>query len=55
MWKGLTSFGKNERGNFSGEKKYNEAFRGVYILRVCEKNLKLKLLVVLVLESKGLH
>ena len=27
---GLTSFNKDNSGNYSGEKKYNEAFRGVY-------------------------
>ena len=37
MWKGLTSFDKNNSATFPGEKKYNDAFRGVYILRVCEK------------------
>ena len=54
---GLTSFNKNNRANFSGEKKGNEAFRGIYFLRICEKYLKsnVVLVVVLVLESKGLY
>ena len=39
------------------KKKYNEAFRGVYILRIREINFKshLVLVVVLDLESKGLY
>ena len=31
---GLTSFDKAISANFSGEKKYIEAFRGVYFLRI---------------------
>ena len=54
---GVTSFTKGNRANFSGEKWYNEAFRGAYSLRRREKNFKsnLVLVVVLVLESKGLY
>ena len=39
------------------KKKYNEAFRGVYILRISEINFKLNLVLVVVLdlESKGLY
>ena len=51
---GLSSFNKNNRANFSGEKKENEAFQGIYFLRICEKNLKSNVVLVLVLESKGL-
>ena len=59
----LTSFNKNYRANFFGEKKkerkkkkYTEAFRGIYVLRIREKKIKLNLFHVafLVLESKGL-
>ena len=32
-----TSFNKDNSANFSGEKKCNEAFRGVYFLTVGEK------------------
>ena len=43
--------------NFSGEKKYNEEFRGIYFLTIREKNFKsnLVLVVVLVFESKGFY
>ena len=34
-----TSIYKNNRANFSGAKKYNVAFRGVYFLRISEKTL----------------
>ena len=34
---GLTSFNNDNSANVSGEKKYNEEFRGVYLLRICEK------------------
>ena len=36
---GLTSFNKNHRVNFSGEKKKvnNEAFQGIYFLRIHEQ------------------
>ena len=37
---GVTSFIKNNRVNLYGEKNYNEAFRGVYILRIREKILR---------------
>ena len=54
---GSTSFNNDNSANFSGEKKYNEKFRGVYLLIIREKNLKsnLVLVVVLVLEHKGLY
>ena len=54
---GLTSFNIDNSANFSNEKKYNEAFQGIYFVRIREKHFKLKLvlfLVVLALESKGL-
>ena len=53
---GVTFFTKDNSANFSSEKWQNKAFRGVYILRIREKNFKSKLIlvVVLVLESKGL-
>ena len=35
----LTSFKKDNSANFSGEKKYNEEFRGVYFLTIREKTL----------------
>ena len=35
---GLTSFNIDNAAIFSKEKKYNEAFRGVYFLRIREKN-----------------
>ena len=52
----LTSFNNDNNANFSGEKKYNEEFRGVYFMAIRKKNFKsnLVLVVVLVLESKGL-
>ena len=34
---GLTSFNKDNSTNFSGEKEYTEAFRGVYFLTIREK------------------
>ena len=34
---GLTSFNKDNSTNFSGEKEYIEAFRGVYFLTIREK------------------
>ena len=34
---GLTSFNNDNSTNFSGEKKYNEAFLGVYFLTIREK------------------
>ena len=34
---GLTSSNKENSANFSGEKKYNEAFRGVYFWTIREK------------------
>ena len=39
---GLTSFNIDNAAIFSKEKKYNEAFRGVYFLRIREKTFKLK-------------
>ena len=33
----LSSFNDDNSANFSGEKKYNEEFRGVYFLTVQEK------------------
>ena len=35
----LTSFNNDNSANFSGEKKWNEEFRGVYFLAMREKNL----------------
>ena len=55
---GVTSFNTDNSAIFSNEKKkYNEAFREVYILRIREINFKsnLVLVVVLDLESKGLY
>ena len=42
---------------FSVNQKYNEAFRGVYFLRIREKKIpsNLVLVVILVLESKGFY
>ena len=37
--KGFTSFNYNNSANFSGEKKFNEAFPGVYLLTIREKTL----------------
>ena len=37
--KGLTSFNKDNSTNFPGEKKYNEAFPGVYFFTIREKTL----------------
>ena len=53
--KGVTTFTKGNSANFSSENGKNEAFWGVYILRIGEKTLKtnLVLVVVLALESKG--
>ena len=46
----VTSFNKNIRTNFSGDKKkYNDAFWGVYFLRMREKKFKLNLILVVVL------
>ena len=36
---GSTSFNNDNSANFSGEKKYNEGFRGVYFLTIREKTL----------------
>ena len=36
---GSTSFNKDNSANFSGEKKYNEEFQGVYFLTRREKTL----------------
>ena len=36
---GSTSFNNDNGANFSGEKKYNEEFRGVYFLTIREKTL----------------
>ena len=39
-WEGdLTSFNIDNSAIFSDEKKYNEAFRGIYSLRIREKKL----------------
>ena len=35
----LSSFNNDKSANFSGEKKCNEEFQGVYILRIREKTL----------------
>ena len=55
-WERVTSFTKGNSANFSSQKWYNEAFQGVYILRIRKKDFKSNLVfvVVLVLESKGL-
>ena len=53
---GLTSFNGDKRANFCGEKKYIEAFRGVYFRKQARKpKIKCRLRIVLVLESKALH
>ena len=44
---GLTSFNNDNSANFPGEKKYNEAFRGVYF------NIKSNLVIVVVLFLKS--
>ena len=49
---GLTSFSINNRTNFFGEKKLNEAFLFVFFLRT-RKNLKLNLVLTLVLVLKS--
>ena len=36
---GSTSFNNDNSANFSGEKKYNEEFRGVYFFTIREKTL----------------
>ena len=36
---GLTSFNKDSSANFSGEKKYNKDFQGVYFASMREKTL----------------
>ena len=36
---GLTSFNKGSSANFSGEKKYNKDFQGVYFASMREKTL----------------
>ena len=36
---GSTSFNNDNSANFSGEKKYNEEFRGVYFLTIREQTL----------------
>ena len=51
---GLNAFSINNRTNFFGEKKENEAFRGVFFKNM-HKNFKLNLLLVLVLKSKALY
>ena len=58
---GLSSVRANRPFHFFGEEKLNEAFRGVFLLRIRQKNLSqisphpLLLLVVLVLKSKVLY
>ena len=49
LWSGesLTSFNNDNSANFPGEKKYNEAFRGVYF------NIKSNLVIVVVLFLKS--
>ena len=37
---GSTSFNNDNSANFSGEKKYNEEFRGVYFLTIREEERK---------------
>ena len=41
LWlgEGFTSFNKGNSTNFSGEKKFNEAFQSVYFLRIRRKTL----------------
>ena len=48
---GVISFTKDNSANFLREKWYNEAFPGVYILRIREKNFKSNLVAVVVLEG----
>ena len=45
----LTSFKNDNSAKFSGEKKYNEEFLGVYFLTIREKNFKSNPVAVLVL------
>ena len=54
---GLASFNKDNSANFSGKWKWNEAFQGIYLTRMCKKFLVNILIsvVVLVLKSKGLY
>ena len=40
--RGLTPFNKNNHANFSGQKKYKEALRGFYFLRIREKTLRVR-------------
>ena len=47
----MISFNNDNSANFSGEKKYNEEFRGVYFLTKREKSLKLSLVLVSFLFS----
>ena len=37
LGEGLTSFNKDNNATFSGEEKYNEAFRDAYLFRIREK------------------
>ena len=54
--RGLNFFKKYNKANFIDEKKYNEAFRNVYFLRIREESqLSYVQLHVLILESKGLN
>lgn len=49
---GLSSLSKDNSANFSVKKKCNEAFQGVYDLRIREKTFSnLVIVVVLVLET----
>ena len=54
---GVTSFNTDNSAIFSNEKRYNEGLVGVYFLRIREINFKLNLVlvVILVVESKGLY
>ena len=42
LGEGSTSFNIDNRANFSGEKKFNEEFRGFYFLTIRKKRLRLK-------------
>ena len=37
LGEGLNSFNKDNNATFSGEEKYNEAFRDAYLFRIPEK------------------
>ena len=52
-----TSFNKNDRVYFSGEKKWNETIQGIHFFENTRKNFKSNLIlkVFLILRSQGLQ